>query len=53
MPFTSGKQEGNQSKQVGKSETQSHPHTKEKGTQNPELQPEKRRVHTPTFQMST
>lgn len=57
MPFTSGKQEGNQSKQVGKVETQSHskshPHTKEEGTQNPELQPEKRRVHTPTFHMGT
>lgn len=53
MPFTSGKQEGSQSKQVGKAETQSHPHTKEEGTQNPELQPEKRRVHTPAFQMST
>ena len=44
MPFTSGKQEGNQSKQVGKSETQSHPHTKEKGTQNPELLPEEGQV---------
>lgn len=50
-PFTLGKQEGNQSKQVGNAETQSHykphPQTKWEATENPELQPEEQRVQTP------